>query len=163
MPQLDTSTYSSQLFWLAVCFLSLYFILSYIALPKIKRVLKEREETFEEKINLASQFRETAETLLAEYEETLSQAREEAQKRSRLANVATTSEMANKRKDFLDKMNDRLHLADQDLYRERLEVSSQIHSLAADVATEILLKVTGHMYTPQELLKKRIKTNVFNT
>jgi F-type H+-transporting ATPase subunit b len=155
MPQLDTSTYSSQLFWLVVCFLSLYFILSYIALPKIKRVLLNREETFEEKINQASLYRETAENLLSEYEETLSQAREEAQRRLRSIIVATSSEVANKRKDLLDKINDRLHLADQDLYRARLEVGSQIHSIAEDVAAEILKKLTGRVYTPEELSAKK--------
>jgi F-type H+-transporting ATPase subunit b len=155
MPQLDTSTYPSQLFWLAVCFLALYFILSYIALPKIKRVLAAREETFQEKINLASHFRETAENLLAEYEETLSHAREEAQRRVRAASTATTSEMVNKRKDLLDKINNHLHLADQDLYRERLDLSSQMHPLAEEVAAEILLKITGRMIPLQGSLKKK--------
>ena len=155
MPQLDTSTYSSQLFWLAVCFLALYFILSYIALPKIKRVLLNREETFAEKLKQASLYRETAESLLSEYEETLAQAREEAQKRLRSISLATSSEMESKRKDFLDKINDRLHLADQDLYRARLDVGSQLHPVALEVAAEILKKLTGRVYEPQELLAKK--------
>jgi len=155
MPQLDTSTYPSQLFWLVVCFLALYFILSYIAIPKIKRVLVVREATFEEKINQASLYRETAESLLSEYEDTLAHAREEAQRRYKSVSSATSSEMANKRKDLLDKINDRLHLADQDLYRARLDVGSQLHPVALEVAAAILKKLTGRVYTSPDLLKKK--------
>ena len=33
MPQLDPSTFGSQLFWLLVCFGALYMVLSFIVIP----------------------------------------------------------------------------------------------------------------------------------
>jgi F-type H+-transporting ATPase subunit b len=155
MPQLDTSTFSSQIFWLCVCFLALYFILSYIALPKISRVLEERDETREEKINKASTYREQAEDLLVDYEKTLGQARDQAQKHYKAIVKATTSQIANQQNDFLDKLNERLHLTEQALYRARLESSQEIGPLAVDVAKAILIKLTGHPYSSQKLLKQK--------
>jgi F-type H+-transporting ATPase subunit b len=43
MPQFDISTYSSQIFWLSICFAALYYCFSNIVLPRIRDILKERK------------------------------------------------------------------------------------------------------------------------
>lgn len=43
MPQFDISTYSSQIFWLSICFAALYYSFSNIVLPRIRDILKERK------------------------------------------------------------------------------------------------------------------------
>jgi len=153
MPQLDTSTYVSQLFWLVVCFLVLYLILSYIALPKITRVLQMREETIEAKINKASTFREEAEDLLGEYEASLASARAEAHNLYKASSNATTAEMAIKQKDILNKLSDRLHLAEQDLFRARIEASHELGKMSEDLANLILAKLTGKTPATSEFNK----------
>src|SRR3990167_525344 len=126
MPQLDTSTFPTQLFWLGVCFITLYLILAYISLPKIASVLKIREETIEEKINKASMYREQAEGLLADYESSLTQAREAAHQRYKSVANVTSAEISQQQKEFLEKLKDRLHLAEQQLFRERVEDRQEI-------------------------------------
>lgn len=146
MPQLDTSTFPSQLFWLAVCFLALYFILSYIAVPKIARVLEKREETIAAQLNKASTYREQAEDLLADYERTLADARETAHQHAKSIANAVNAEIGKKKKDFLDKLKERLHLTEQNLYRARIEASKDTKSVAVEVAGAVLTKLTGHPY-----------------
>lgn len=153
MPQLDVTTFSSQLFWLGVCFLTLYGILYYVALPKIARVLESREEILEEKINKASLYREEAEVRLAEYEAALARARSESQEKSRAMTRAVSSEMAQKQKEFLDKINDRLHVGEQELFRARLETSKNIKEVSREVAKAVLEKLTGRIYSLEELNK----------
>jgi len=155
MPQLDTSTFPSQLFWLGVCFLTLYFILSFIAVPKITRVFERRDEAIAAQINKASTYREQAEDLLADYEKTLADARDAAHQHAKSIASATTAEIGNKQKDYLDKLKDRLHLAEQDLYRSRIEASKEITSIAAEVANAVLTKLTGHPYPFDKPLKTR--------
>lgn len=157
MPQLDVTTFPSQLFWLVVCFLALYFILSFIALPKISHILEKREETLMEKINKASTYRERAEDLLADYENILAKARDTSHQLSKAATNATLADIASQKKDFLDKLNDRLHLSEQELYRERLKVSKEITLISQDVASAILQKLTGHPYSPDKLFNKKEK------
>jgi F-type H+-transporting ATPase subunit b len=151
MPQLDISTFPSQLFWLGVCFLALYFILSFVAVPKISRVLETREKTLDNKINKASTYREQAEGLLVEYESTLAQAREDAQQRYKSATTEISAQITSQQKDLLGKLNDHLHLAEQELYRTRIEVSAQMHAVAIEVAGGVLKKLTGRNYSPEEL------------
>jgi F-type H+-transporting ATPase subunit b len=157
MPQLDPTTFISQLFWLGVCFLALYIILSYIAIPKISKTLEKREETILEKINLASTYRERAEDLLADYEKILAEAREKAHERVKASAQATHTDIDRQKREFLTKVNERLHLTEQELYRARMTAGKEIASLSGDIASVLLKKLTGETYAPQQLMKKRKK------
>lgn len=154
MPQLDPTTFSSQLFWLGVCFSALYFILAYIAVPKITDVLENRESVREQKINKASTYREEAEGLLIGYEKILTQARKDAHQQYQYVVNSTNLEIAQKKKDMLDKLQERLHIAEQDLYRARVEASSEMHAVAQEIAAQILLKLTNHTYPVDQLVVK---------
>ncbi len=155
MPQLDTSTFFSQIFWLVICFFALYLILSYKAIPKITRVLETRGETIEAQINKASMYRERAEELLADYEKTLAQARERAHQHSKSIASATATSIGHKQKDFQDKLKDRLRMTEQDLFRARSDASKEIRSVAVEVASAILTKLMGVEYSPDKLLEKK--------
>lgn len=155
MPQLDTTTFLSQLFWLGVCFLALYLILSYLLVPKITGVLENREHVRKQKINQASTYREHAENLLIDYEKTLAQAHKEAHQQYQSVVNATLLEMAEKKKDMFYKLQHRLHIAEQELYRARIEASEEMHAVAQEIAGEILQKLTGHTYPTDQLVVKK--------
>ncbi len=55
MPQFDFSNYSSQIFWLSLCFATLYFFMSRKILPRIRDILKERENLINSNLNLAKE------------------------------------------------------------------------------------------------------------
>jgi F-type H+-transporting ATPase subunit b len=55
MPQLDHSTFSSQLFWLSICFGLFYFSMSKIFLPKIRDILKDRHNNISNNNSIATQ------------------------------------------------------------------------------------------------------------
>ena len=44
MPQLDPASFTPQLVWLFIRFVALYFLLGRFALPKIRGVLKDRQD-----------------------------------------------------------------------------------------------------------------------
>lgn len=159
MPQLDTTTFSSQLFWLGVCFLALYFILSYVLVPKITGVIENRDSIREQKINQASLYREDAERVLLEYEKILAQARKDAHEQYHYVVNATTLEIAQKKKEMLDKLQERLHLVDQDLYRARVAAGADMHLVAQQIAADILEKITGHTYSLDQLIVKKGTTD----
>ena len=43
MPQFDITTYGSQIFWFIIAFALLYFFVSKIILPRISKIIQERE------------------------------------------------------------------------------------------------------------------------
>ena len=79
LPQLDIATYSSQIFWLIVSFVVLYFLVAKLAMPRIAEVLEERQERIEDDLDKAETLKKEAYQVRVEYEKALSAAREKAQ------------------------------------------------------------------------------------
>ena len=79
MPQFEqVDFFLSQLFWLAVIFTGLYFVMARVALPRVAEVLEERSERLAEDLERAEKLRQEAEEVVAGYEAALSKARSEA-------------------------------------------------------------------------------------
>ena len=78
MPQLDPTSFPSQLFWLAVCFGTMLLVLSVFVLPRITRTLTARQGQIEGDLQAAEKLRADAEVALAAYDAALQQARNNA-------------------------------------------------------------------------------------
>lgn len=61
MPQLDVSTYTSQLFWLIICFTVLYFTLKNSIIPRLDQIIKNRWNHIEGAQNKAKEFKKETE------------------------------------------------------------------------------------------------------
>lgn len=157
MPQLDVATFPSQLFWLVVCFVVLYGILSFVAIPKIKRVLENREDIREKKINQAGAYREEAERLLADYEKMLAQTRANTHQQYQAIVHDINLEVAERKRELFARIQERLHVAEQDLYRVRIAIADDMHFVAQEIAAEILHKLTGHTYSVDQLTPNKGK------
>jgi F-type H+-transporting ATPase subunit b len=80
MPQLDPSTFANQIFWLALALVSIYLILTRVALPRISAVLAERRGTIVNDLAAAEEFKLKAKDAEAAYERALAEARSEAER-----------------------------------------------------------------------------------
>ena len=83
MPQLDVSTFPSQIFWLIICFSVLYYLLSRRALPRISETLEARQDRIAADLDQAQRLRREAEAALASYEEAMAKAQDRAQRAAR--------------------------------------------------------------------------------
>ncbi len=79
MPQLDVSTFPSQIFWLAVFFVVLYLLMARLALPKIEKIIEERRNRVDGDLDKAGEMKTEAEAVIAAYEKALLDARHQAQ------------------------------------------------------------------------------------
>ena len=80
MPQLDVSSFPSQIFWLIICFSVLYYLLSRRALPRISETLEARQDRIAADLDQAQRLRRDAEMALASYEEAMAKAQDRAQR-----------------------------------------------------------------------------------
>ena len=80
MPQLDPSSFASQLFWLVLTFSLLFVVLSVFLLPRIRGILENRESTIEAGLAEARAFRDMAESALFDYQATMSDSRAQSAK-----------------------------------------------------------------------------------
>ena len=78
MPQLAIETFPSQIFWLLVALVAIYFLLSRVALPRIGATIEERQDAISNDIERAADYRRQAEAAEAAYDQALADARAEA-------------------------------------------------------------------------------------
>jgi F-type H+-transporting ATPase subunit b len=78
MPQLDLSTFASQIFWLVVTFGVLYLIMARSALPVIREVLQTRQTRIFEDLRKAEKLKEEAESAEADFTSVIVNARGKA-------------------------------------------------------------------------------------
>ena len=79
LPQLDFTTFPSQIFWLAVTCFVLFQLMNKIALPRIASVLEERADAIADDLDRAEQFKRKAGEAEAAYQQALADARTMAQ------------------------------------------------------------------------------------
>ncbi len=59
MPQFDFTTYSAQIFWFSLCFLTLYFFMASVILPRIKDIISERKKVINDDLSAAAALNES--------------------------------------------------------------------------------------------------------
>ena len=73
MPQLNPDSFSSQIFWLTLLFITLFLINHYFFLPKIKNIRRRRDETIQSYLDeakkLNNSFNSLVEKMNKEFEE----------------------------------------------------------------------------------------------
>ncbi|MGI9391984.1 MAG: hypothetical protein ACR2N8_00385 [Parvibaculales bacterium] len=75
MPQFDAPMLGPQLFWLAVCFGILYFIMSAYVLPRMASLFEERRDKIADDVDMAQKLQSEAERACESYESELANAR----------------------------------------------------------------------------------------
>jgi F-type H+-transporting ATPase subunit b len=77
MPQLDFTTYSSQIFWFILCFSILYLSTHFIILPRLRSILSKRHDLIENDKNLAEEINLQIDLINNEGQENLQKANHE--------------------------------------------------------------------------------------
>ena len=80
MPQLDPTYWASQVFWLAIIFSSIYFLIAKIFIPKIKNNIDARESKIRKDIEEANLLKEEADKKLKKYNALIEEAKVSAKK-----------------------------------------------------------------------------------
>lgn len=143
MPQLEFSTYASQLVWLTITFLVLYIYLARSALPKVTDILEERASRISNDLEQAGTLRKEAEKLEQSYEKLLAEARAEASRSMSEAREALNRELEARRAKHDEKLNARLAEAEKAIARAKAAAMDEVADIAAGACRDIVAKVAG--------------------
>jgi F-type H+-transporting ATPase subunit b len=143
MPQLDTTTWVPQLFWLAVTFIVLYLIVSRLIIPKTGGTIEKRKTTVESDLAAAARHRTETDSVAKAYEAVLEDARSKAHATMAAARNALNDEMQVANTKLDGELSQKMVEAEKSVAAAKAKALSSIEAVAADIASSIVTQLTG--------------------
>lgn len=145
MPQLNQlpEIFWSQLFWLAVVFGLIFFVIGRGMVPKIQGTVTSREQKIGSDLEAAQAARAAADQTEAQWRERMDIARAEAAKLSNEAKQASSRETEAKVKAAADKINQKVEASEQKIREAVRSARAEVESVAAELTQEMVTRLTG--------------------
>lgn len=143
LPQLNPETFPTQIFWLAVTFITLYWLLSKKALPRVAEVLEERQERISRDLGKAGSLKEEAETVMAGVEKSLAEARAGAQAEIGRASAEIEAANSARQQQLAADVAERLRQAEARILAAKQDAVANVRSAAADIARDVAARLGG--------------------
>lgn len=140
-PPFDASLFASQLFWFALTFGALYFIVSRWVLPSVNAVLAQRAATVKGDIDAAAIQSAAAEDARAAMERATAKARADARTMIDKARADTTAKLAAEQEQAEARLTTRIHAAEAKVAAERQKALAEIPAMATSLARDIADKL----------------------
>ena len=134
LPQLDISTWPSQLFWLVVLFAAGYILMAKFVTPRIGSVLEERRAKLDEDLHKARSASEDTTRIRTEYESGLDAARTAAAETAKQAAAEATKEAEASDTKIAKKLAEKVAKAEAKLATARSEALANLNYVAAEAA-----------------------------
>ena len=149
MPQLDPASFSSQLFWLTVCFVALYLILARFVLPRIHAVLQLRQDRLDDDLSRAAGLKDQAEAAKTTYEKALHDARQNAHEMILKTQGEMVKETANQQALVDAELAKKLSAADASIASSRSKALANLVPITSELAGHIVETLAHHKPSPQ--------------
>ena len=144
LPQLkQIHTFPSQIFWLIVTFGFLYWMMKRYILPRITEVLEQRRDKIDDDLVRAEKVKAEAEAVLATYERSMAEAREQAGQRLRAASDEAKAEAARRLDTFAKELSARTAEAEAGISRAKEAAMQEIAAVATGSAASVTEKLIG--------------------
>ncbi len=152
-PPFDTTTFPSQLFWLAITFAFLFTVLWRVAGPKINSAITNRRGAINGAIKDATQARAEADAAQAGYEASLAAARARANALAEETRQSLNAEIAKAKADADAQAAQSMHEADARINATRDSAKAAVGSAAREAAVAIVERLTGDKVSAEDAAK----------
>lgn len=153
MPQLDPSSFASQIFWLLVCFLSFYFVVANFITPKMDNILDERKSIVDKHINNANKAKEKANKLFETYEDALDEANAKAEESYAKSIEELKTFIAEQTKSLQHTLAEQTEKMQEDVSKDKDKAFAQLNDYAVKISIEIAAKVGLKELTQKDIEK----------
>ena len=143
MPQLEVSTYISQIFWLIVCFGFLYYLLSKKALPRVAEVLEARADRIRADLDEAQRLKTDAEEAFTRYEQVVAEAQGKAQAQLADVQAKLQAEAAEAQAKLDEKLTKQVAEAEARISKARADALNELDDAALSTAQAAAERLAG--------------------
>ncbi|MDE1148348.1 MAG: ATPase [Azospirillaceae bacterium] len=143
LPQLNTKTFASQIFWLVVTFGALYVLVSKVGLPRVGAVLEAREAKISGDLDKAVQLKAETDAIVAAYEKAVAEARADAHKLLNETAATADAAAAKRTADVAAGLAVKQKEAEARIEGQKQTALSNVRTLAAEAASAAVAKLAG--------------------
>ncbi|CAN5273488.1 F0F1 ATP synthase subunit B [soil metagenome] len=151
MPQLNIADWPPQLFWLAVTFLALYFIISKMVIPRTGGVIIARRDQIAGDLAVAQKLKNDTDAAIAAYEKALAEARSKAHAIVQETRDRLTAEVDAERHKLDAELGTKIAAAEAQIAETKATALMSVQAVATEVAAEIVQALIGIKADPGEV------------
>ncbi len=153
MPQLEVSTYISQIFWLITTFLSFWLIMDKVIIPRISETIEARKRKYNDFILKAEEINKKALSTLNKYEETLAAAKADAARQISENEAELKAFIAGQEAEMTKRLKQKVAENEEKLFHEKEETLKKIEELSQTAAITVLRQLGIKNVTPSNIQK----------
>lgn len=142
-PAFNTESFPPQLVWLAIAFVLLYVILARGALPRIARVMSERQDRIADDLDEAERMQAEAKEIEEGYEATLAEARAKAQSLLAKARDEARARHEERSRELEARLDEKIAAAQGEVDEARQQAMREIDAVAQDAAEQAVERIIG--------------------
>jgi F-type H+-transporting ATPase subunit b len=142
-PPFDSSTYPSQLLWLAITFGLFYLFLKKVVLPRIGHILEVRSDRIAQDLDQAARLKGDADAAFAAYEQELAEARAKANSIGQSARDGAKADAEKNRKSLEAELDTKLAAAETRIAGIKSKAMGEVGAIAESTATAIVEQLVG--------------------
>ena len=142
-PPFDSSTYPSQLLWLAITFGLFYLFLQKVVMPRIGGILEVRSDRIAQDLDQAARMKEEADAAIAAYEQELAEAKTKANAIGQAARDGAKADAEAERKQVEASLDTRLAEAEARIALIKDAAMRDVGQIAEETASAIVQELVG--------------------
>ncbi len=156
LPQLDFTTWPTQIFWLVVSFSLAYLLMWRVVTPRIASVLEDRHARIEDDMIRARESAGEAEQMRLAFEKTLMDARQESSDMAREATAVAVAEADKKNAAAAARLATKTGKSTDKIMEARKAALKELDDIAATSAIDAVARLTG-IKTPKADARLAVK------
>ena len=150
-PPFDSTSFSSQLLWLAITFGLFYFLMSKIALPRISSILETRSGRIAQDLDEANRLKAESDEAIAAYEQELADAKARAHGIAQEARDASRAELDAKRAKIEAEMADKVAEAEERIAGIKAKAMGEVSNIAEETTAALVDQLISAKVTKADI------------
>lgn len=152
LPQLAIETFAGQVFWLAISFVVLFVLLSWVVIPRIRGVLEMRRDRIAGDLAAAAAAKAEADGALKAYDKAVAEARARGRALAEETRRKTKAESDASRSEAEAALNAKIATSEEQLAAATAAAMTNIRAVASETAAEIYTRLTGETMAAPDAL-----------
>ncbi len=143
-PPFDSSTFASQLLWLAITFTVLYLLMAKVIIPRVGGILEVRRDRIAGDLEMAERLRQQSNEAIAGYEKALADARATAFGLAEKSRLKAKAEADARQAVIEGELDAKLAAAEQRIAAIKAKALADVGDIAADATEAVVARLLGH-------------------